>query len=371
MRARGYLAILGPVMLTLAGCGASGVPALGQSTTSPTSGLSSASPTVEQLLVVADPSPYSGSTPAVVKFFSLEGREVSRITLSVGDQVIAAAGARVFVLGTNGKLRGLHRNGSYEDLADFGNASVVVTPSPDGTRWLWSTSSFSGSTITSAIHLGGYGLTPRVVETFTGDNRALRPYEWTAVGVFVEHGAVGIGGYIPYLAATGAVDRLDLEKNTATRVANSDTCSFSDMSRDGTVVCFPMPRQHAVRIAYPDGRVTDIPLSTPRFNLTGDAYFSGNGQELTVAGAVGLGFQNGERYGTDLVKTGDASISRLALDGVRPAGYMRAACWLPDGSLVVYRPDNSADGPGIFIFTASGTSLPITTSGVPVGVLTG
>ncbi len=48
---------------------------------------------------------------------------------------------------------------------------------------------------------------------------------------------------------------------------------------------------------------------------------------------------------------------------------MRAACWLGDGSFVVYRPDNSADGPGVFIVGPSGASTQISKSGVPVGLL--
>jgi hypothetical protein len=369
VKARGTLATMATVVaLLVAGCSISVTPST-NATHSPTPTVSPA-PT---LLVVADPSPYSGQAPTSVRFFKLDGSEVSHVTLATNDQVVGVAGARVFVLGMNGKLRGLHRDGTFEELADFGTAGVTFVASPDGTRWLWSTSSSDGNTISSAIHLGGVGVTPRVVEsasTNMSDARALRPYEWTPVGAFVEHGAVGIGGYIPYLAATGPVDQLDVDKGGATAIAGTATCSFSDMSVDGTIACFPRQPQHTLRLVRREGPV-DIPLSTPRFNLTGDAYFSQNGQLLTVAGAVGVGFQGSERYGTDLVKSLDASISRLSLEGVRPAGFMRAACWLGDGSLIVYRPDNSADGPGVFIVSPSGASTSITKSGVPVGVLTG
>jgi len=316
---RGTLATIAIVgTLFVAGCGNSVTPSA-NATHSPTP---TASPT-STLLVVADPSPYSGQTPTSVRFFKLDGSEVSHVALATNDQVVAAAGARVFVLATNGKLRGLHRDGSFEDLADFGTAGVAFVASPDGTRWLWSTSSSDGNTISSAIHLGGVGVTPRVIEsasTSVSPSRALRPYEWTAVGAFVEHGAVGIGGYIPYLAATGPVDQLNVDSGIATPVASSAKCSFSDMAADGTIACFPQPMQHTLRMVRRDGSVVDIPLSTPRFNLTGDAYFSQNGQLLTVAGAVGVGFQGQERYGTDLVKPIDASISRISLEGV-PVSY--------------------------------------------------
>jgi hypothetical protein len=363
-----WVGVLAAAAVALAACGANSLTAASASSPS-----SASSPALSRVLVVADPTVSSGSggTPSIVRFFSLDGHEASHASLPTGSQIVGVGGARVFVLDANGKLRALHRGGTYEDLADLGNGSVSFVASPDGKRWVWATSMFQGQTITSAVHLGGDRLTPKTVETVTEDNHSLRPYEWTSVGLFVQHGAVGIGGYIPYLAATGPVDRLDVNAGTATPITGSDTCNFSDMAADGTVACFPNRAQHHVRIISPDGKVTDIPLSTPRFNLTGDAYFSHDGQQITVGGAVGAGFQGGEHYGTDLIKASDGSIARLTLDGVRPAGFMRAACWLADGSLIVYRPSNSADGPGTFVYGADGKSTSITKSGEPLGILTG
>jgi hypothetical protein len=306
-----------------------------------------------------------------VRFYWLNGSEFSHVTLPLGAQVVAARGARVFVR-SNGKLRGLHRDGSFEELADLGKTGGEVTPSPDGTRWLWSTniSNASSSTTTSAIHLGGDGLTDRVIISATEEAHFLRPYEWTNVGAFLAHTVTGIGAYIPFGLPLGPVDRLNVETATATPIANSDTCQFSDMSADGTVACFPAA--HTVRLAYPDGHVTDIPLSTPRFDFSGDAFFSLDGRHLTVAGATGKSVDGpASRWATDLIKTSDGSITRLALDDVRPADSPRAACWLPYDSLIVYRPTFSADSPGVFVVGAAGASTPISKSGVPVGVLTG
>src|SRR5260370_39317958 len=111
------------------------------------------------------------------------------------------------------------------------------------------------------------------------DARALRPYEWTPVGAFVEHGAVGIGGYIPYLAATGPVDQLDVDKGSATAIAATATCSFSDMSVDGTIACFPRQPQHTLRLERRGGSL-DLPPAPPRFHLTGDRDFSQDGHLL-------------------------------------------------------------------------------------------
>jgi hypothetical protein len=135
-----------------------------------------------------------------------------------------------------------------------------------------------------------------------------------------------------------------------------------------------------VRLVYPDGHVTDIPLSTPRFESSGDAFFSLDGRHLTVAGASGNppdsicpGCTGGpaSRWATDLITTSDASIIRLALDDVRPADSPLAACWLPHDALIVYRPTRSVDSPGVFEVGSSGAILPISKSGEPVGVLTG
>jgi hypothetical protein len=364
---------MAPLLLAVAGCG--------NSVSSTPSPRPTASPTPTSgppLLVVADPSDYAFAGAITVRFYWLDGTEVSHVMLPASTQVVAARGARVFVL-SNGKLRGLHRDGSFEELADLGKSGGGVTPSPDGTRWLWSTdvSNAGSSTITSAIHLAGDGLKDRVIITNTEGAHVLRPYEWTNVGAFLAHTVQGIGAYVPFGLPLGPVDRLNVETATATPIANSDTCQFSDMSADGTIACFPS--HSTVRLAYPDGHVTDIPLSTPRFESSGDAFFSLDGRHLTVAGASGKvpdsicpGCTGGpaSRWATDLITTSDGSITRLALDDVRPADTPLAACWLPYDALIVYRPTGSVDSPGVFEVGSSGAITPISKSGVPVGVLT-
>src|SRR5712671_5807208 len=104
-RARLAVAVA-PLLLFVAGCGVSTTPsARGPVSPTPTS----ASPTPTSgppLLVVADPSPYAFAGAITVRFYWLDGTEVSHVTLPGGTQVVAARGARVFVL-SNGKLRGL------------------------------------------------------------------------------------------------------------------------------------------------------------------------------------------------------------------------------------------------------------------------
>jgi hypothetical protein len=359
----GFLAIC---VLGLAACGK--VATTPGGATSPTA---SAAATPARTLLVTYSSA-AASTPPVVWFFNLAGEQVGQVTLATNSYVAGVAGSRVFVMTQSGSLSAIHPDGSSEALGELGT-TAPFTPSPDGKRWVWATSETQGNLTASAIHLGGDGIQPRVIETATEPYRALQPYEWTATGLFVERGAMGIGGYIPYLPATGPVDEVDVKNNSVKPVAGSEKCAFSDMAADGTVACFPQT-PHTLRLQYADGRTNDIGLATPRFNFSGDAYFDANGQQLTVGGATGQGAEvaNGEQYATDLVKTGDASISRLSLGGVRPVEFNRAGCWLPDGSLLVYRPSGSADGvPETFIYHSAGTTTTIATPGMPLGFVSG
>jgi hypothetical protein len=139
------------------------------------------------------------------------------------------------------------------------------------------------------------------------------------------------------------------------------------------------PTRHVLRIISSSGKITDLSLAVPRFNFVGDAYFSPDGSLLTVAGATGVGDnspQSGntspkpEEYGTDLVKTADASIARFGPTGTRPA--MGTQSWLPDGRLVLWRPDSVGGSPGLYVLDphSTGQGVEIEVSGNPIGYLT-
>ena len=138
---------------------------------------------------------------------------------------------------------------------------------------------------------------------------------------------------------------------------------------------FALCRQngYALLLFTPDGKQQTIQLATPRFALVGDAYFARDGKQLAVAGATGAGADgHPEQYGTDLVTVADASISRLAIDGVRLPSFLKWQSWLDDGSLVVWRPTRAAGGEaGVFIVSPAGKVTQIAHGGFPIGVMAG
>jgi hypothetical protein len=213
----------------------------------------------------------------------------------------------------------------------------------------------------------------------------LAPISWTPTGIFFRSEPMDYFGYVPFLQiVTVGAKRLDPESGVLSPVASSQQCAFSDMAVDGTIACFPIgPEAHALRVISAGGKVTNLSLATPRFNYLGDAYFAADGSMLTVAGATGVGndqptqfggsgHPQPEQYGTDLVHVADGAISRFGPSGVRPA--MGWQSWLPDGKLVLWRPDGAAGGAaGLYVLDphGSGQGQEILVSGTPIGYLSG
>ena len=363
----------------LTGCGGSGLPN-GSPTPSPSvqpgtpspsaSATSPTSPLAGVVIVIAEPQafPLPGQV-ITVRLLRPDGTERNHFIVPDGYSVVAASGSRIFILG-QGLLKALGPDGVSADLGALGSDTQGVVVSPDGNRWLWSSARFGYDTISSAVHLGGIATAPKIVEQSTEVARALRPFAWTSRGVFIEHGAVGIGGYILFSPATGAVDRLDADRQTVAPLARTGDCAFSDLSSDGTIACFPSSDLHSLALLFADGHRLSVSLSGSRFNLVGDAYFGPMVGTLVVAGASGVGAAGlPEEFETDLVNESDGSRRPFGPAGVRPA--MRAASWLPDGSLVVWRPKGASGGdPGIYILDSSGRGAEIPTEGSPVGYLT-
>ena len=292
---------------------------------------------------------------------------VQTLTVKAGSELLGAAGARIFVR-SGTLLKGIHQDGSVEDLGDLGGTGGFF-PSPDGTRWMWGTNDANQS----QVHVAGDGMSPRVVASSNTQARAIEPYAWTPVGAFLHDSPVGIGGYILFEPARGPVTKLDPTSFNTSPVAHTDVCAFSDMRSDGTIVCFAS-RQNGFSLVLfaPDGKQQTIQLATPRFALAGDAYLSPDGKRVALDGATGAGTRGQpEQYGTDLVTVADASISRLAIDGVRLPSFLRWQSWLGDGSLVVWRPAGAAGGAaGVFIVSPSGQATQISQGGYPIGLMT-
>ena len=351
--------------LLLAACGSSKAATSGSA--SPSSS-EAASPASKSVMVVSDHDP-GDPRSATLRLLRPDGTVVQTLTVKAGSELLGAAGARIFVR-SGTLLKAIHPDGSVEELGDLGGTGRFFA-SPDGKRWMWGTSDASQS----QVHVAGDGMSPRVVASSTAQPRAIEPYAWTPVGAFLQDAPVGIGGYILFDSAYGPVKKLDLTSFSATSVAHTDACSFSDMRGDGTIACLggSGTNSRTLILFAPDGKQQTIQLAMPRFTQDGDAYFSRDGKQVTVAGATAVG-ANGqpEQYGADLVTVADASISRLAIDGVRLPSFLRWQSWLDDGSLVVWRPAGAAGGAaGVFIVSPGGTATQISQGGFPIGLITG
>jgi hypothetical protein len=326
------------------------------------------------LIVVAEePSAGYQSASTPVRLMHPDGKEADRLTVKQGARVARAAGGRIFVVGDDGSLKAIHRDGSVETLGSLGSGQPTgFAVSPDGKRWLWSTSDVNGL---SQVHLAGDGLAPHVVAQLQTADKSVRAYSWTTGSAFISHQPNGIGGYILFDGPFGPVDRLDPATYTAAPVQTGN-CLFSDMAGDQTVACFPAgsdPNSRAINIVRKDGTTKTLQLAMPRFAQEGDAYFSRDGSLLSVGGAANAATNNQpEQYGTDVITTKDGSIKRLAVDGVRPSDEMQGQSWLGDGSLIVFRPDGAAGGPaGVFLVGPGGNVTQLGGRGTPIGVISG
>jgi hypothetical protein len=315
--------------------------------------------------VVAEPYLNSPSAPIRLDLFRPDGALVDHLQLPTGSEVLAAAGDRIFFQSEN-VLKALHSNGSVETLlASFSESRLIVNP--EGTRWIWRTYQAGGDTVHSQVFLGGDNLSPRVIEDSTERQRVLEPYSWTAQGVFVEHSPMGIGGYIPFAPAFGPVDRLDPTTWIVSADPRTSACSFSDRAADGTIACFTQTQDsRQLTLVRLDGGKQTIQLAKPIFNLSGDAFFNPTASRLTVVGAVGT--PPAEQFTTELASSTDGSLTPAAEAGVRIA--MGPQSWLPDGSLVLWRPQGAAGGsPGLYVAPSTGATTFIPVSGTPVGYL--
>jgi hypothetical protein len=312
--------------------------------------------------------------------YRLDGTEAVHFTVKPGLSVLGAAGFRIFVA-SGDQLKAIRRDGSVESLGSLGTSELRwFAPNSDGTRWIWGTYDGASSPTRSAVHFAGDGIKTHVVEEMVEPGRALAPLSWTQRGAYVQAAPVyGHGGYFPFarvagwLLVEGSVHKLDPLTGQVTPLPVTNGCAFGDQASDHSVVCFPGGA--SLRIYAQSGKITNVALARPRFNIPGEAFCAPAEPICTVAGATGVG--NGmqypdsnprpEQYGTDLIRT-DGSISRFGPDGVAPA--MGPQSWLPDGRLVVWRRPGAAGGaPGIYVLDRSAHGPFIPTTNEPLGYL--
>ena len=242
-------------------------------------------PAANTLIVIAEyPQSSPETTPIVLHLVRPDGTEATRLTLIAGAITTTASGSRIFVVERGGALKALHRDGSVEELGNL--ASTTPTPivaSPDGNSWLWGTLDTNGK---GTVYAGTKGASPRVVDQSTETARAVRPYSWTQRGPAIEHGAVGIGGYILFYTATGPIDLVDPASASITSLNGTTDCSFSDLATNGMNACFPHGKGHTLSLMAAGGQVTSVALPADRFAVEGAAYFSPNGDQVIVGGAT-------------------------------------------------------------------------------------
>lgn len=368
-------AIVAATMVLLSSCGGA---AVGTSTTRPTVGATpsaTGAPAHRLLLIVVAET--SASQVTTIRLLKEDGTEVDRFTLKQDARAVSAAGTRVF-LRSAGRLKAIRRDGTVEDLQAFPDEASDPLPSPDGTRWFWTSmqSIYDGYSSSAFVSVPG-STVPRKVESFSDQATWLLPVSWTPQGVFIQHMG-GIDGYFVFgLPVLSTVERFDPDRGSLAPLPASTGCAFADEAPDGTVACFIEGQSKTLRLVSRGGKITSLTLATPRFNIVGDAYFSPDGRRLTVAGATGVGDGMGnpnpqpEQFGTDLVRVSDGSIIRFGPPGVRLAMGWRS--WLPDGKLVLWRPPSAAGGaPGLYVLDPNGpgTGPEIRTGGIPIGYLT-
>jgi hypothetical protein len=361
MNARLPLIALGVV---LAGCGqAASSPRSSVPASSPPPAASAApspAPTRDRTLIaVAQEASPAGAT---IGLYTLDGRLVAQAPLPAPRAASVAGGAVTFLDG--GTLKALTRDGTVETLGPAGGLPVV---SPDGRQWMWSASSFGADgAVSSRLVLTTRGGPDRVIARQTAVGRSLQPFRWTAAGPTYQSAATGIGGYILFGdTARGAVTSFDPATGQVTTRLGDGGCAVGDLAADGTIACL---ENASLAVLSPGGHTVALPLPMPAFTQAGAVSFApGSNTRLVIGGATSAGAAGGqERYELDVVDSGARTVRALGPAGLRPAG----ASWLPDGSLLAYRPAGAFGGdPGVYVVAPDGAARRVLPSGTPLGAI--
>jgi hypothetical protein len=377
---RAFLLLL---TVSLVGCaGPLGQGSTNRQVTASASGTANSSPKADPAtgatLVVLESN--SLDQPVTVQFFAESGLNVGQRSFPAHTRILGAAASSIFVVGPDGSLKAIHRNGTTQVLDANGQSVPAVTISRDGSHWAWGSSVQANGETRVMVSTAGEGSAPRVLLTQPLTKGPLQPFAWTAQGIYVNPLPMDAVGYFPFQGPVvlGLMKLANPGTGQATPVSGLRDCAFSDANNAGLIACYPVGPKPRVRLLH--AQPTELTLATPRFNFVGDAYFSTDGSLLTVGGATGVGMPEQlsggipakpEVYGVDLIRVSDESIWRFGPPGTRVA--MGEESWLPDGKLVLWRPAGTAGGdPGLYVLDPTGTGQGplIHTAGQPVGYLT-
>jgi hypothetical protein len=308
--------------------------------------------------------------PFTLQLVTLGGEVALTFALPNGYFPTAAGGDMVLLKNDAGQVTGLTRDGHLYDLGTVG-ASSPTGPliSADGTQWVYADEQWDQSTgiIHAKVWLGPLGRPGVVVDSADEQYRDLRPFSWTALGPAIEHGAVGIGGYILFNNATGPVDRVDPAALQATALKYDATgCGFSDLAADGRIACVSSGAAPVLKI-FTDGQARTFALPQPRFRVAGAAYFNPtSSHQMVIGGSQQVGTPH-EVFESDLVDLNSGSLKPIGPPNSTPAPGPWA--WLADGSLLLeVRAFSAGANPGTYLVKPDGTSTRIST-GQPFGLL--
>jgi hypothetical protein len=313
-------------------------------------------------------------SPTTLHLVTLEGRDVARTSVPSFASVAGVGGdMATFVVGD--QLKALRPTGTVETLGRLpGYSAGKVIVSPDGQQWMWSVYSSSGSSVNSKLMLSTRGGADRTIaeQTTTSEPRILQPYRWGSAGPVYQSSAMGLGGYILFGEfTTGPTWRVDPATGQTAALLAGNSCTLADLAPDGTIACFEQPGGSLLNVLSPGGHVVQVPLPRPAFTHAGAVSFKPGSKAgtLVIGGATGAGTSGGrEQYETDLIDVGARSLHRFGPVGLRPGDGPWT--WLPDGSLISYRPARALGGdPGVYLISPQGNARKVFASGTPIGVI--
>jgi hypothetical protein len=315
----------------------------------------------------------AGAGRTALSLVTLDGAQVARMVLPESAHPSPGVGGGMLTFVDGGQLRGLTSSGKVEVLGPVAGSSSGPVVSPDGQHWMWADSSVSGMNITSRLILGSRGSPDRVIAQQTSQERRLAPYRWTSAGPTYVDAPSGIGGYILFAVGGSPSWHFDPDTGHVTSLLAGATCELADLAADGTVACI---KSFAVGLVSPTGHMAEVPLPRPAFNFYGAVSFApgSSATTLVVGGATGAGTDGKpEHYETDLLDVTSRTLRQFGPAGLRPVDGPWS--WLPDGSLLTYRPAGPfgafGGDPGVYVVAPDGSAKKVLSTGEPLGVIAG
>jgi hypothetical protein len=328
----------------------------------------SATPAPRPLVAVLD-HPF-GTVANTLRLLRSDGIEVAATTVPASAEAIAMAGRRVLIA-ADGVIQAFDEHGgiaAIERLAPADPTDLVrgIIAAPDGSTWLWTVlHRDADGSLHSRVYLGAQGAEPRLVLDRPDPDHALTPLMWSPAGPVVADDEVGIGGYILFRRSFGPASRIDIDHGSLIALSPAD-CALSDLAADGTVACVADGREgpHGagpVTLRLVSSTTPRQLTFTPDVVQAGAAYFSPDGEHLTVASSPALG-SDAEQVATEVVDL--PTLARHTLGtGLVPVG------WLDAATIVASRQQGFAGGdPGTYLLRLDGTSSLVSTASGVIGI---